>query len=86
MNKTITKKMEINELFENDGKFYLIKPTNFEPKELHMARVDFIFKNLNKIDSLNELIKLSIIWSNIKNYNCEYDEVTMAKIDDLLKN
>ncbi len=74
----------MEEIFEHDGNFYIIEPLKYEPREFHMERVEYIFRNINKknnVKSFEKLKRLSIIWSNVKNYQCEYNQSIMDQID-----
>jgi hypothetical protein len=68
------------ELFEYEDNFYAIESLVNEPRELYLNRVKYIFDSIKNGKSLEESKKLSIIWSNVKNYNCEYSESIMKKL------
>lgn len=65
---------EPTELFEFDGKFYIIKRQKYEiAKEIYLERVWFILNNLDKEDcSFEDLEKQSLIWANKKFLGCSY--------------
>lgn len=64
----------MNELFEFNGKFYLIKRQKYEiAREVYIERVWYILKNLEKGEfTFEQLQKLSLVWSNEKMLNCGY--------------
>jgi hypothetical protein len=71
-----------NDIFEYNDKFYIIKPTKFETRERFMERVWYILNRINKLeDTFDNLIKLSILWSNVKNLKCVYNDDIMKKLD-----
>lgn len=76
---------EIKEVFEYENKFYVIKQLKYEPREIYMNRVNIILKNTKNEKNLKELEKLSILWSNVKNYKCGYSTTIMTKINNLDK-
>jgi len=69
------------DIFEHNGKFYTIQQLKFEVRERFMERVWYILNKIDKSEvSFNELIKLSIIWSNVKHLKCVYNDDIMKKI------
>jgi hypothetical protein len=59
-------------IIEHDLNFYKIEQDLFESDELFYGRINYIKKNL-KENNLDELIKISRLISNSKNYGCEYN-------------
>lgn len=64
----------MEELFEFDGKFYLIKRQKYEiSRELFLERVWYILTNLNKSELTFDQLQIhSLKWSNEKNLECSY--------------
>lgn len=78
--------MSQNELFEYNGKFYVVNQLKYEPRELLLNRVSFILNNINKptnTKSFVEIKRLSIIWSNMKYYECEYSQALTNQINEM---
>ena len=69
-----------DDVFDHNGKFYIIKQQKFEAREKFMERVWFILNRIDSDDSFNDLIKLSILWSNVKYLGCVYGDDIMEKI------
>lgn len=72
-----------NELFYHNGSYYMIEATKYEPRESHMKRVRYILNNLKTGKSISELKRLSLIWSNIKSFQCEYSDSIMNQCKDV---
>ena len=82
-------KLKINmtsELFYHNGKFYTIEQTEYESRESYLNRIKFIFDGVDKEKNFTELKKLSVIWRNIKLYDCEYDQKIINKIKEIDEN
>lgn len=67
-------------IIEHNLDFYRIEQDLFEPDELFYERANYITKNLDN-DKLDNLIKLSRIISNTKNFNCEYNSNIIKMFD-----
>ncbi len=72
--------MNKNELFFHNGSFYIIESMKYETRESHMKRVRYIFNNIEKGKNLSELKRLSLVWSNMKNLECEYSNTLMKEV------
>lgn len=71
-----------NDIFEYNDKFYIIKRNKFESREKFMERVWYILNRINKLEeTFDDLIKLSILWSNAKHLKCVYNDDIMKKLD-----
>jgi hypothetical protein len=71
-----------SDIFEYHDKFYIIKQTKFETREKFMERVWYILNRINKLEyTFDDLIKLSMLWSNVKNLKCVYSDDIMKKLD-----
>lgn len=61
-----------------------IKKLDTETQSIYEKRLEFIEKINLKIDNLDEAIKLSKIWFNVKYNNCYYDVSLFNKIKNYL--
>lgn len=77
-----TEMAELNDTFELDGVFYVIKKTMFESRETHIERAYFILNMLkkDKRQDLHKLIVLSKVLANVKNLGCTYSTSLMDKL------
>ena len=72
-------------VFIFDGILINIKKINNESEYIYYKRVNKIIKNYKSSNySIEELIKLSILWSNIKFKKCKYKNEIMNKVDELV--
>lgn len=78
--------MELQEsVFIKDGSFYLLKRDKYEPMERFNERGWFVVSISPKTKSeLEEAIRLSRIWINIKFNKCTYDPSLMNKINNIV--
>lgn len=74
------------ELFFHNGSFYKIKQQDYETRESYLNRIKFIFDGIDKRVEITEITKLSLMWLNVKLYDCEYDESIMKKIKEIDNN
>lgn len=75
---------DADEIFEHNGKFYFIKKQKYEVREAFIQRVWYILTKINdpdNTDSFDEIKRLSLIWSNVKNMGCEYSTTLHKKIN-----
>lgn len=70
---------------ENLGITILLSKQENESDEHFYGRGYFILKYIkhNKNTKIDELIKMSMIWKNIKYLNCEYSKNIMEKISSI---
>lgn len=61
-----------------------IKKLDTETQSIYEKRLEFIEKINLKIDNLDEAIKLSKIWFNVKYNKCYYDVSLFNKIKNYL--
>jgi len=72
-------------VFIKNGSFYLLKKDKFESIERFNERGWFVVSIAPKNeDELNEAIRLSRIWSNMKFNKCTYDNILMDKISNIV--
>ena len=69
--------------FTHNGKTIMLKNNHGENYDLFLIRGNFIIKNIDKIETLNELIKLSHIFINYKLNKCIYNNELISKINNL---
>jgi len=73
-------------VFILNGILINIEKLNDESDYVYYQRVKKILKNINLFNyKLEEIIKLSILWSNIKYKKCKYNIEIMDKVDKLFK-
>jgi hypothetical protein len=65
-----------SKIIEHDFDFIIINRDKFEPNEIFQFRANYIAKNL-KNERFDNLIKKSRLLSNIKFYNCRYNDHIM---------
>ena len=64
-------------VFVNNGRLILLEKLNDESLDILNERANFIFNYKNKDIKYDEIVKLSILWSNVKVKNCNYSEDIM---------
>jgi len=81
--------IDVSDVFELDGTYYVIKKESYESREIHAERAFFILNKIKKIGKeiindteLNKLIILSKITANVKLYGCAYSDNIMSLIKD----
>jgi len=74
------------EVFNYNDKFIEIKQLPHEPRELYVKRAWFI---LNRIDnckkSFDELVRFSIIWSNMNTLKCKYSKDLEDELEKIIQ-
>lgn len=71
--------------FEKNGKSIILDINKSENYDLFIERGNFIINNIDKINSIDELIKLSHIYINYKYLNCIYEKELLDIIKNLIK-
>lgn len=73
---------DLDDVFELDDMFYIIKKMSYESRETHNERGRFILKELKKDKTLdlNRLIVLSKVMANKKTLGCKYSSSLMEKV------
>ena len=67
-------------VFVNKGRLILLEKLDDESLDILNERANFIFNYKHKDIEYNEIVKLSILWSNVKFKNCKYNEDIMKKL------
>ena len=67
-------------VFINKGRLILLEKLDDESLDILNERANFIFNYKHKDIEYNEIVKLSILWSNVKFKNCKYNEDIMKKL------
>lgn len=69
-------------VFIKDGNFYYLLKDKYEPMERFNERGMFVASLSPKTKSeMDEAIRLSRIWVNVKFDKCVYDQILMGKIN-----
>jgi len=71
-------------VFIKNGNFYLLKRDKFEPIERFNERGWFVASICPRTSELEEAIRLSRIWINIKFNKCVYNDSVMEKINKII--
>jgi hypothetical protein len=73
--------------FTKNGLSIIINKNKNEPDNIFYDRFWYIIsQNICDYTDMNELIKLSKIWTNIKYYNCKYPREIASRALQLSKN
>ena len=67
-------------VFINKGRLILLEKLDDESLDILNERANFIFNYKHTDIEYNEIVKLSILWSNVKFKNCKYNEDIMKKL------
>lgn len=68
-------------VFINEGRLILLEKLNDESLDILNERANFIFNyKKNKNINYEEIVKLSILWSNVKFKNCKYNNNIMKML------
>ena len=67
-------------VFINEGRLILLEKLNDESLDILNERANFIFNYKNKNINYDEIVKLSILWSNVKFKNCKYNDNIMKML------
>ena len=72
--------------FSKNGLSIIVKKDENEPDNFYYERYWFIIsQNMNKYKNMEELIKLSKIWINIKYLKCKYSSSITRKVIKMSK-
>lgn len=69
--------------FQYNGKIIMLDYKKEENMDLFIERGNFIIKNIDLLESFDELEKLSYIYIYNKFYNCIYNKELLNKIKEL---
>ena len=71
------------ETIQKGNKFYIIKQTEDESREIYLYRVQYIINMLEKNVPIEKLVLMSLLWRNVKYCNMTYPIEIMKKINTI---
>ena len=72
--------MALQETIQRGNKFYLIKQTDDESREVYLSRVNYIIEKLSSDESIDDIIGLSYVWRNVTFHKMTYPSAVMKKL------
>ncbi len=72
--------------FSQNGFSVVVQKYQYESDEMFFDRGWFIVSQIDdKTDNLDEIVKLSKVWSNMKYMNCRYSHRLFKKVEEMSK-
>jgi hypothetical protein len=74
----------LQETIQKGNKFYIVKQTEDESREIYLCRIQFIINMLEKNHHMKNIVLMSLLWRNIKYFNMTYPFEIMKKINEIV--
>jgi glycerophosphoryl diester phosphodiesterase len=62
----------LQETIQKGNKFYIVKQTEDESREIYLCRIQYIINMLEKNVHTENIVLMSLLWRNIKYFNMTY--------------